>query len=385
MRALAQAVTEDAVAELYAALLAGRRAVSLRGLVSPLPPAALAALLLPLPREIADAISIAGWLPASGLSPAAREEVQVKWDLVLGGVDGAQSTGAEPVADQIRRAREMAARLFADAPDPGASAATTKSFHIALWGPSSAGKTALIAQLFLERETDENWEVLPTEQSLAFIKKMRARMHTNNQFPAATAVGDVERIEYDFTHRRQENVSARIHLEDRSGKDSENLLEVEKNGRLSLRDRLRSADGMVLVFDPLADVAILNARISDALDLLHVDSGRGSRKDARPIAVCFSKADGMIKTPQDLRRALHSPDEFVRDHMDPRLMSSLDRLCSNYRLFPVSAAGVRLGHGAIEPVVFIDESLRARLCPGGRPFNLMAPFSWVLDQLMEIA
>jgi hypothetical protein len=112
-----------------------------------------------------------------------------------------------------------------------------------------------------------------------------------------------------------------------------------------------------------------------------VASGRIGRKDERPIAVCLSKADTLIRTPADFRRAIEWPDDFVREHLDPGLVRPLERLCANYRLFPISAAGVRLRYGAIEPVVFLDENLEPRICPGGRPFNLMAPFTWLLQQL----
>src|SRR5579864_2137562 len=53
-----QAVPEAALAALYGHILSGRRPALLPGLDQPLPPAALAALLLPLPRGIADQLSL---------------------------------------------------------------------------------------------------------------------------------------------------------------------------------------------------------------------------------------------------------------------------------------------------------------------------------------
>jgi hypothetical protein len=387
LRALTQATTEEALAELYAKLLAGNRGVSLRGLTTPLPPAALAALLLPLPREMADTLSAAGWLPSSWLSASSLQEVQSGWDLVLGGMSATSTSGfIDPTPDQFRRGRDMAASVLQNVPPPPPiRVGTTKSVSLALWGPSAAGKTALLAELFLEGESDENWAVLPTGQSLEFIKTMRDRMRTNNLFPQATSFGYVEGIEYEFTHRRHQGSTALLHLEDRAGRESEEMLDDTTKGKVSLRQRLKSADGMVLVFDPLSDVAVLEARVAHTLEVLHVASGRVGRIDERPIAVCFSKADVLIKTPEDFYRARKWPDEFVREHMDSRLVRPLDRLCSNYRLFAVSAAGVRLCHGVVEPVVFIDENLEPRICPGGRPFNLMAPFSWVLNQLTGLS
>ncbi len=105
------------------------------------------------------------------------------------------------------------------------------------------------------------------------------------------------------------------------------------------------------------------------------------RKDDRPIAVCVSKADVLIESPQDLRRAREDPDGFVREHDRMGLVRALDRFCSNYRLFPVSAAGVLLHRGVIEPMVFYDEKLVPRVRPGGELLNLMEPFTWLLDQV----
>jgi hypothetical protein len=58
------------LAALYAALLAGREPAVLGGLSRPLAGAALAALLLPLPRELADRLSVAGWLFSPAVEPA---------------------------------------------------------------------------------------------------------------------------------------------------------------------------------------------------------------------------------------------------------------------------------------------------------------------------
>lgn len=71
----------SALATLYTALLdAPERPALLRGLREPLPPGALAALLLPLPRSLADRLSIAGWLfaPAADLA-----RLRCNWDAVV--------------------------------------------------------------------------------------------------------------------------------------------------------------------------------------------------------------------------------------------------------------------------------------------------------------
>jgi hypothetical protein len=388
LRRLAEATTEEALAELYALLLAGNRGVPLRGLASPLPPTALAALLLPLPRNLTDTLSVAGWLPSTWLSASGLQDVRQSWNLVLGGATPISTKGfVEPTPEMFRQAREMAGSVFANVPAgttssviPRKPEAAGRTVQLALWGPAASGKTALIAELFLDdMGGDPNWEIFPTERSIAFVQAMRERIRTGNSFPKATSVGQVEGIEYHFKHR-QSGATASLQLEDRAGQDSIDVAENKEEG-VSFKQRLGSADGVVLLFDALADGSQLESRVARTLELLYVASGRVGRRDERPIAVCISKADALVQTPADFRRAVQQPDDFVREQLDPGLLAMLGRYCDRYRLFPVSAAGVRLRYGAIEPVVFIDENLQPRICPGGRPFNLKAPFTWLLDEL----
>ncbi|MBV9494086.1 MAG: hypothetical protein JOZ54_07550 [Acidobacteria bacterium] len=388
-RGLAEATSEEALAELYALLLAGNGGVPLRGLEVPLPPAAVAALLLPLPRELADRLSVGGWLPSSWLSNSVLPEIRESWDLLLGGETSIPTSGfVEPTAEHLRRAREMASAVFADIParvEGSASksaALSSRPLQLALWGPTSAGKTALLAELFLDGAGSADWDVYPTQRSLQFIHGMRTYMNTNNSFPNATTVGYAEALEYQFAHRRT-GATALLQLEDRPGEDSREF--AERKGKTDFNQRLGSADGLVLVFDTRLEASELERLLASTLEILHVASGRIGRKDLRPIAVCVSKADVNIHTPADYHRAMGHPDEFVRERLDGKLVELLDHYCERYRLFPVSAAGVRLRYGAIEPVVFIDESLQNRLCPGGRPLNLMAPFAWLLDQLTGVS
>lgn len=252
---------------------------------------------------------------------------------------------------------------------------------LTLWGPSAAGKTVLLAQLYIESEAAESgagagdWEVFPTAESLDFIRQMRSRMAATNLFPSATSVGMVERIVYRFHHRRS-GVETSLVMEDRAGKDYEELEE-------ETRERLASAAGLVLLFDPLRAPAELEREVWDTLESLHVAAGRGARKDDRPIAVCLSKADLLLRGPADLDRARAEPDAFVRERVGGPLIRALDRFCTDYRLFPVSSAGVRVSYGVVEPLVFFDENLDPRICPeNGRPFNLMAPFTWLLDRVL---
>jgi hypothetical protein len=390
---LAESISVETLADVYASLLAGNRAVALEGLSTPLPPASLAALLLPLPRSVADRISIAGWLPTAQLSDFDLEQIRRCWDVVGGNVAGSLSDRATPTGEQVRQGRAMARSIFADRATarpqvsgtarPKTTDPAIKPIEIALWGPTAAGKTAFVAKLYLDSQ-DDQWEVFSTGKSLTFVQDMRERIRKDNLFPKATAVGHMWDIEYIFTHRKT-RVRWSMQLEDRAGYHSQELEEAaredEKAGVVSLKRRLQSADGLVLVFDPLANEVALENSVANTLELLNVASGRVGLKEERPIAVCFSKADVLIRTPQDLRRAVDQPDEFVRERMPAALVRPLDRLCSNYRLFPVSAAGVRTRYGIIEPAVFVDEACEPRISPGGAAFNLMAPFTWILGEL----
>ncbi|WP_295577872.1 hypothetical protein [uncultured Lamprocystis sp.] len=84
--ALLEALAPPSVAALYAGLLAGVRPVMLRGQASPLPPAALATLLLPLTAEQAGRLSLSAWVPAVLIDPS---DLAHNWDLVVTGQSGA--------------------------------------------------------------------------------------------------------------------------------------------------------------------------------------------------------------------------------------------------------------------------------------------------------
>ncbi len=387
---LQQLVSVEVLGELYARLLSGQRGVPLGGLEAPLAPEALAALALPLPRKLADRLSLAGWLPSTRVDPAALAD---SWDLVAAGDPDLVPAGdTAPDPGRLRRGLRMAKALFDR--DPGRLDASAAKFvdasgeppvQLALWGPSAAGKTVLLAQLYLYIEKAGSaedapadrkvaaWKILPTRKSRKFIDKMRDQMYRKNLFPPPTAVGGSERIVYNFRNV-ETGVKAALAVEDRAGVDFESL-------QKDAQERLRQAEGLVLLFDPTRDRTQLEIEVARTLEEVHVESDRDGDLDDRPIAVCISKADVLIHSPSDLDRARSDPDGFVRERVDPILVDVLERFCSNYQLFPVSAAGVRVRHGVVEPTVFFDESLTPRIGRTGRPFNLMAPFAWALDQI----
>ena len=109
--ALLAVLDQPRLADVYAGLLAGVRPVMLRGLERPLPPAALAALLLPLSPAQAERCSLSAWVPATLIDPV---DLGHNWDLVATRQPGATpAVGAESVA----RGAALAAALCAR--DPG--------------------------------------------------------------------------------------------------------------------------------------------------------------------------------------------------------------------------------------------------------------------------
>jgi len=254
--------------------------------------------------------------------------------------------------------------------DPG------RSRRLCLWGPSSAGKTALLAQLFhLGTQSGTDWEVLPGARAQDFVEATRQRMREENRFPLATerVSHAVKDLEYHFRHRTRSDVAS-LTVEDRAGADYEDYVPIGQT--------LVDADGLVLVLDATYEPARLEGFLSRTLQRLSHARTESPRRDPRPIAVCLSKADLWIHTAEELASATREPGAFVRRWLDERCLAPLDTYCEQSQLFPVSAIGVRLRWGAVEPTMFVDEKGEDRFCPRGRPVNLLEPFAWVLDQLL---
>jgi len=100
------------LARLYGALAAGRKPALLGGIEAPLPAGALAALLLPLSRERADALSLAGWIPSSRYLP---EELGRQWDVLA--VPASVAEGSpDPDGESWERGMRMAEALLSARP-----------------------------------------------------------------------------------------------------------------------------------------------------------------------------------------------------------------------------------------------------------------------------
>lgn len=99
-------VGEDALTGLYAGLL-GERVPACLPQDEPLPPRALACLLLPLPRELADRLSISSWIPSKRQMPG---DLARRWDLLAGPVYETPIESREAVWEQARRMAQAVLR-----------------------------------------------------------------------------------------------------------------------------------------------------------------------------------------------------------------------------------------------------------------------------------
>jgi len=147
------AIDPESLAHFYATLLAGDRPACLAGLAEPLPPEALAALLLPLQRPLADTLSLAGWIPSHRY---ALEELGQRWDgLVL------PAPAEPPPLSSKARAKREEAKLCVQA--------LRERNPACLAMPSTAGPVAVRAESKPSpasnrlgyRLQDETWPLLP--------------------------------------------------------------------------------------------------------------------------------------------------------------------------------------------------------------------------------
>ncbi len=98
---------------LYAQLLSGREPAWLSDLERPLPPEAVAALLLPLPRSRADRLSIAGWVPSSRVD---HDHLAGRWQILVEPAGRSFVPEDESPVDTSEAARFLAQALLAGDP-----------------------------------------------------------------------------------------------------------------------------------------------------------------------------------------------------------------------------------------------------------------------------
>src|SRR5215469_18444454 len=116
---------------------------------------------------------------------------------------------------------------------------------IVLWGPSSSGKTALLANLYLRSALIESdWEVFPTDTSMPEIIKYSQRMEYQNEFPMGTEM--VEGAERDITYQFRNKKTGKqftFETKDRAGARFQGEMDP------GVLESLKSADGIVLFLD----------------------------------------------------------------------------------------------------------------------------------------
>lgn len=254
-------------------------------------------------------------------------------------------------------------------------AATEEDGRVALWGPSASGKTAFLALLYL-RSTQfkkAGWTVyLGDEATKDWLQQMRGTIDVQNRFPeaTATATGRIA-LSYEFVSQSSGHRFV-LDTDDRAGYYYEQMDDAV------LQSLLR-AKGRLFFFDHTQEPKRRKEQILRAFEDLH-HAGRETRStdlDPTPVAICLTKADMLIRSPEDLKRAREQPQEFVLEKMEPELLSWAETFFTKIRLFPVSSVGVELFHGVVRPAVFFDERLEARWARACEPLNLFEPFEWL--------
>lgn len=416
-RDLKAAVSAAALAAMYAQLLAGNRLVRLPEARTPLTPCAFAVLLLPLKRPVADQVTMLSHLPSTRLdltrfSPGA-DGAALQWHLIGCGDAAADllPPPAYPSTDELCAIGAAMARALLDN-DPGALAAPASqtaplpqstlppdagtrdarppshppAFYqstqprrqgtreVRIWGAASSGKTAYLAQLLTKLDHgDTHWSVrMPHGSDQAWFKGMRENFRMQNRFPAATPVGANDQLAYRLTNEK-DGRDAVIALEDRPGKVFEDF--DQDTAR-----RLADAHGLMLLIDPRREPAKQNEEVWNAFEAMH-QARRDDLQDPRPLAVCVSKCDEYIHTVEAFRQARDTPEVFLRDLIGQTITDTIAHYFSNARLFALSAAGLCITHGAVQPSVFYDENFEPRISSLGRPMNLLEPLVWILDEL----
>ncbi len=393
LRSLARTLGRDKLVAFYAKALssdAGKPAV-ISGLGEPLSPAAMACLLLPLPPDRAGSLSIAGWLYSRRVSMA---DLGRYWDVIFCGKEPLEGAGFESERSELAEACAQAVldgepgqlrSLFEEEERGGTVKGGSLSgpLEVAMWGPSSSGKTMLLAQMLL-RSTykTHNWMVYPTKQAEGFAQVMYQAINSEHRFPKPTPADNPQSVLYTFRHEAKD-LSIDLYVEDRAGKRWEELDEES-------RARLLNASGLVLLFDPTREPKAFRQEVFKTLTTLFVArDGAGTQRDERPVAVCLSKADEIIENAAGLRKATNAVDRgefaaaWLRNNGHGAVIDRLEHFLGNYQLFPVSSVGACLRHGVVEPAVFYDEQLLPRIVPNGEPINLMAPFEWIFEVLEE--
>jgi hypothetical protein len=390
---LAGAISETELTRVYARLLAGNRFVPLPATTEILTPLALAVLLLPLRRELADQLSMLSRLPSRRIDRrrfSGTAADALCWHLIgLGSCPADQLPGADAPTSSAQQAlaAAMAQALLANAPallqqpaemrHPISTASRPRlddAKELRIWGSASSGKTAYLARLLTKfKSGDTDWSVrLPPGADRDWFELRIDNFQTQNEFPEPTARGTRDQLVCRLVNERAGR-EATITIEDRPGGEFEAFEEATALA-------LANADGLLLLLDPRRDRARQNAEVQRAF--IRMQQQRNDPlKDERPLAVCISKCDELIHDMDDYQRAMRQPRTLLLEHIGGRIAEALEHYFSNYRVFALSAAGLRIVHGSIQPSVFYDETFKLRVNADARPLNLIDPLLWLLQEL----
>ena len=274
--------------------------------------------------------------------------------------------------------------------------ADASSFELALWGLSQAGKTAFLAQLF-HQPMNEKWQVWPRATSRKFFTDTQADTFAN-KFSPPTPLNEPAQVVCTL-QRRSDGLTVALQVEDRSGKhweweaaldqsgadtgnpvsDGTAVGNEEETGSRDPSEVLRKAAGLIVMLHPTPNPKALERQVTRTLFELFI--ARDHQRDPRPVAICLSKADSLVRTPQELREAIEEPERFVLRRFPADLETWVRKYCTDPKFFPVSAVGVKLRYGVVEPMIMRDVTLTMRKGVGGKPINLMAPFDWIITRL----
>lgn len=372
-RALSERLDLETLTGIFAALIDGCRGIVLPDADAPWPGEALAALLLPFERGFADALSIA----AIPMPPGSVEIGGILWcDQHRVGIPQPSPSGTHSLA----LAKRMAKALLSNRPglldEPQAPANDDPAaLTFRIWGATSSGKTAYLAQLYasLDHGGDLLWKVrVPPGAKRSWLDDQLSTIQRYNRFPGATGAGQCDELFYRLRNEQTDDEII-LAIEDRPGEDYR-ILAPE------IAQRLASADALLLLLDPRRDPSSQAEEVGRAF--LAIQQERKDKdRDPRPLAVCISKIDEQIRDLNDLQRMLAQPDKLLDELIGPYVAQAVRHYWEQYRVFPLSAAGLRITYGAVAPSSFYDESLSLRINPAAKPVNLLEPLLWAYQVL----
>ena len=152
---------------------------------------------------------------------------------------------------------------------------------ITLWGPTSAGKTALLSLLYLRAKSEpRDWYIFPTSLSVEMVVNQTQRIEIENEFPKGTIEGseDERQLSYKFQHKTT-GEEFLLETADMAGSRS-------STWDPELIASLKAAQGIILFLDRSRDHP--DSEVKMALAKMYGSrADENNKPDARPLAVCL--------------------------------------------------------------------------------------------------